>query len=367
MHYQTILLVIAASTACIQTAGATQAARFTTGCSAYSNAGDAAIVTLADRKKTLELKRASGESHSLDLPPVNDKEIGCAVFSSTDGRFVAVALNRLHSEADSLHVIVADAATGKWAGEFVVRADETLGKPLTLAGFFESRDLLVVLGKPSPSSKHSFSTVLLDVQGKRTAPAASRTLPDNTSVGNSDYADVKSNRLWFHSDPRFCPLRSVPLVGDGPEGSSVDEDVGQYVCDGSNNLGFAEENELMVTSNKEPRDLVWRVDLNQHTADRIELPATDSSNTAVERCLLSPDGTVFAVVRNLLSNLAFGDAHSGGTEVDLGQTKPLKLIGKVRLKTNADPMSISVDHRNGAITILYFTGDKWNSEQVKGK
>lgn len=160
-------------------------------------------------------------------------------------------------------------------------------------------------------------------------------------------------------------MQSVPLVGEGPSGTAVSEDEGQYVCDGGNLLAFPDENELAVASTKEPRDLVWRVDIKGHTGQQMELPATGRSYTQIGRIVLSPDGTVFAIERNLLSNSLFGDAHSSGTEVNLVQVKPLKLIGKVDLKTDADSMSISIDHRSGVVTVLNFIGSKWSSEQVK--
>lgn len=85
----------------------------------------------------------------------------------------------------------------------------------------------------------------------------------------------------------------------------------------------------------------------------------------MERGVLSPDGQVFAVSRNLVTNSPLGDAHSHGSQVDLIEVSPLKVLGKVRLKPDTDPASLSIDHQNGAVTILSFANGRWNSENLR--
>jgi hypothetical protein len=47
------------------------------------------------------------------------------------------------------------------------------------------------------------------------------------------------------------------------------------------------------------------------------------------------------------------------------QISPLKVIGKVRLKPGTDPASLSIDHRNGTVTVLSFQGGRWDSKPLK--
>jgi len=103
-----VILLTTTWTASSLLAIAAPAPRFTGACSAYGKEGDAAMVTLADRKKTLLLERKSVGAITLELPPVEAKEIGCSVFINQGNRYVAVALNRLRSESESLHIVVAD-------------------------------------------------------------------------------------------------------------------------------------------------------------------------------------------------------------------------------------------------------------------
>jgi hypothetical protein len=326
------------------------------------------MVTLAEHKKTLLIKRASGESFSLELPPIDAREIGCRVFFDLENRNVAVSLDRLRSEADSLHIVVGEVSTGKWISNFVVRTDGIVGRPLTLLGFLRNSLSLVILGDNTRRRAKGFATMLLDIRGNPKAPSASRDVPDNTSqVGSPSYADVGNNRLWFQSSPEYCPLRSVPLVGDGPEGPTVDKSTCRGACDLLFSRAYPNADTLMLAASREPRDLLWRIDLKEHSAEELELPSIGGygTYTSVERGFASPDGRVFAVARNLLSNSLLGDAHSRGTEVDVVQVSPLRVIGKVRLNSGPDPASLSIDYRNGTVTILSFENGKWHSEYLK--
>jgi hypothetical protein len=157
------------------------------------------------------------------------------------------------------------------------------------------------------------------------------------------------------------------LVGNGQEGSAVDEASAKAACDVGRAIGYPDENTLITAVTREPSDLITRVDLRKHGTEQLALPAAagHGNYTAVGRGVLSPDGQIFEVSRNLLSNSFSGNAHSHGTEVDVVQVSPLKFIGKVRLKSDTDSASISIDHRNGSVTVLYYEDGKWKSEHLK--
>ena len=89
--------------------------------------------------------------------------------------------------------------------------------------------------------------------------------------------------------PEYCPLRSVPLVRDGFEGPVVNGNTCRGACDLIFSRAYPDADTLMLAATKEPRDLVWRVDLKEQSSIEIELPPTGAagSYTAVERGLLS--------------------------------------------------------------------------------
>jgi hypothetical protein len=156
------------------------------------------------------------------------------------------------------------------------------------------------------------------------------------------------------------------MVGDWPDEALVDEANAQAACDVESAIAYPDENSLITATTRQPEDLITSVDVATHSAQQIALPKTGGhgSYTSVGTGTLSPDGQVFAVSRTLLSNSLLGDAHSRGTEVDIVQVSPLK-IGKVLLKPDADPSSLSIDHRNGVVTVLSFQGGKWSSQLLK--
>jgi len=339
-------------------------------CSAFDARGDAATVTLQEHKLNLQIAPAVGGKSVTLTASINDEGLlGCGVFFDSKNRYAAVGVNPLGLETGPLNIIVADLTANKIIGNFTVQPSVRMGESLKLVGFLRDSSSLAVLGSGVPDHPtKSFSTTLFRVTGKQENPPETRTLPPNTlSAGNVSFADAAHNRLWFKSSPQFCPLRSVPLMGNGPEGVAVDEASAKAACDVGRAIGYPDENTLITAVTREPSDLVTRVDLGQHSAEQLALPAPGGHGTytAVGRGVLSPDGQVFAVSRNLLSNSFSGDAHSHGTEVDVVQVFPLKIIGKVLLKPDADPASLSIDHENGTVTVLSFQNGRWELKSLK--
>jgi hypothetical protein len=339
-------------------------------CSAFSKQGDQVTATFVRPHLSLQIT-AAGSIRPLALSAVTDDAglVSCNVFIDSDNRNVAVGLNDLKLKPGPLFVVAADLGTGKLVSNFTVSPSVAAGEALKLVGFLQSSSDLVVLGSGVPDHPtRTFSTTLFHVNGQQVNPSETRTVPANAlGVGNVSFADAANNHLWFKSSPQFCPLRYVPLVGDGPTEAVVDEANAKAACDVGSAIGYPNKSTLITATTREPNDLVTRVNLPQHKAEEIVLPGTGGSRvyTSVGRGISSPDGEVFAVVRTLLENSLSGDEHSRGTELYAVQVSPLKIIGKVSLKVGTDPASLSIGHRNGAVTVLSFQGGRWNSKPLK--
>jgi hypothetical protein len=362
------LKFVLTTAACVMSfASARAMTRYPGGCSVFSSSGATATVTLIDERKILLLTPPLGKPISLALPAVDPNEIGCSIFVSSDGRYFAIALNRLHSEAGTLHIIIADSAPAELAADAILKEDKVLGAPLTLLGFLQDSASLVVLGDNAGTHQKGFAVMQVDIHGKQSQPISRTVSEASAQVGNPNYADVKSNRLWFQSSPESCPLRSVPLIGSDLDSPTVTRAVCAAACDLLFARAYPSPNILILAATREPKDLVWRVDLSSQTSEQSELPQPVGHGvyTSVERAVSSPDGQLIAVLRNLLSNSLLGDAHSRGQEIDIMQVSPLKIVGTVRLKSDTDPASISIDHRNGAATVLSFQDGRWLSQSLK--
>jgi len=339
-------------------------------CSAFDGQGDAATVTLSEQKLALQISRASASGAPLLLSTsvAEGGLLRCNAFFDKDSRYVAVGVGHLGLKGGPLRIVVVDVKTGKFIGDFAV-PNANLGASLKLAGFLSDKPTLVVLGSAAPDHPTKvFSTELFRVTGEPENVPEGRTLTAEAGgVVNVSFADPAHNRLWFKSSPKFCPLRSVPLVGDGPDETRVDEANAEAACDVESAIAYPNGNTLIAATSREPNDLVTSVDLTAHSAQELPLPSPGGHGiyTSVGGGTLSPDGHVFAVTRNLLSNSLSGDAHSQGIEVDFVQVSPLKFIGKVLLKPDVDPASLSIDHRNEVVTVLSFQGGKWSSQSLK--
>lgn len=339
-------------------------------CSAVDARGDAATVTILEHNLSLQIVSATdGKTVALTASIKEDGLFGCRVFFDSKNRYAAIGVNPLGLKTGLLNIIVADLTVNKVIGDFKVQPSAQMGESLNLVGFLQDSSSLTVLGSGAPNHPtKSFSTTLFRVTGEQERPTETQILPANTlSVGNVSFVDAAHNRLWLRSSPQFCPLLSVPLIGNGSVGVAVDEASAKAACDAERAIGYPDENTLITAVTREPSDLVTHVDLRQRNVEQLALPAPGGhgSYTTVERGVLSPGGQFFAILRNLLSNTFSGDAYSRGTEIDIVRVSPLKFIGKIRLTSDTDPASISIDHRNGLVKVLYFEDGKWKSEHLK--
>lgn len=327
------------------------------------------MATFARPTLSLQIKSA-GNAKPLALSAVMDDAglVSCSVSFDNDNHYVVVGLNDLKLKPGPLFVVVVDLATGALVSNFTVQPSAGMGESLKLAGFLHGGPDLVVLGSGAPDHPtREFSTTLFHANGQQAKPPQTRTLPANAlGVGNVSFADGANNRLWFKNRPQFCPLSYMPLVGDGSEEAAVDEASAKAACDVESAIGYPDNTTLITATTRQPSDLVTRVDLPQHKVEEIVLPPPGGRHgyTSVGRGIVSPDGEVFAVVRTLLENSVLGNEHSRGIELDAVQLAPLKVIGKVSLKSGTDPASISIDHRDGAVAVLSFQGGKWDTQTL---
>ncbi len=306
----------------------------------------------------LRVSPASGaELISFSASSGNNGDIRCSIFFDKDALHIAVGMNPIGSNQGPLDIFVGDLATKKLTGSFSVHPGEGLGESLALVGFLRDSSSLVVLGSGARSHPtKSFSVTLFRVTGEQESSPETRALPENTgSVGNVSWVDATHNRLWLKSKTYHCPLRSIPLVGSGPEGAKVDESEAGAACDADIAIAYPDDDTIITALTRGDTDPVTEIDLLKHKAQQTDLLLPRWRYTSVDGGALSPDGKFFAVSRELLSLSFFGGNEIfHGTDVDIVQVSPLKFVGKFHLEPTADSQSISIDHQNGAVAMLSF-------------
>jgi hypothetical protein len=270
-----------------------------------------------------------------------------------------------------LEIAVFDRTTSKWASTFVVKQREDLWSKLRFEGFLGDGAKLVVTGiaKSKPRDDVKLKVLLFGPDGQPAADGVfDRTLPRSNRSWDADAVDARHNRLWFVGSPQFCPVRSVALTGTVNYGPSITESaVGGRVCL-PDAIGFPQP-ELVVGGSAGNENLVWRVDVGVGTGEKIELPQAKPAGAVKwngyalsPTADVSPDGEVFLVARSVTAWDTFDRSRDAGGELDIIQTKPLKLIGVIPLKGGCSFGGVAVDHRNGETTVLQRRCGKWERD-----
>jgi len=344
-------------------------------CSAFDKQGDAAMVTLETTQLILQFSGAAGGSFSLRSSFTGSPAATtCNASFSEDSRFVAVGINTLYPH-ESMRVLAADVAERRWAGDFAIPIGGILRSPLSLLGFVPGTYSLVVLGTMPivdiNTGPRGFSTSLIDVPGKRVDPPVYHALPDDAGViklGWGEAADIRKNRLWFDHRPDPCPLRSVPLVGVGPNGPTVGLRIDRSFCSMLGYSAFPDGNTLIVDESDFPEHYyAWRVDLQGQTVERLELPNDPGFGNRLEVLgnLMSPDAEIVGVLCQRYGVAILN--WDAGSEIDMVEVKPFKFVGERRFNDSADPHSFSIYHGNHTVTILGFWDADWHQREVKVK
>jgi hypothetical protein len=318
------------------------------------------------------------EMHTSDATPkaiemrLEGELLFCRLFLSANERYTAVGVHLSIGNEDAVQIGVFDRSTGKWASNFVVKQREDLWANLRLDGFLGDTSKLVVtgIGKSKPREDTKFKVLLFGPDGRTSAESGfERILPRSNRSWDADSVDARHNRLWFVGSPRFCPVKSMTLTGPVEYGPSITEvAVGGTACL-PNVIGFPKAN-VVVGGNTGNQNWIWRVDLDSGTGEKLELPQSKPTGLVKWNSYamspvpeFSPDGEVFVVGRSITAWDMFDRSRDSGGELDVIQSKPLKVLGVIPLKDGCGPGSIAVDHRNGSTTVLQRRCGKWKRDE----
>jgi hypothetical protein len=344
-------------------------------CAAFGLDGDWATAVMSSGKLTFEMHAVNGPVKALDTRVDGNAEF-CRLSLSIDKRYAAVGVRLSEPDGDALRIAVFDRSTSKWASTFVVKQREDLWSKLRFEGFLRDTSKLVVtgIGKSKPRDDVRLKVLVFASDGQPAADAAfERTLPRSNRSWDADAVDARHNRLWFVGSPQFCPIKSLALTGAVNYGPSITEAaVGGRACL-PDTIAFPQP-DVVVGGNTGNQTLVWRVDVDAGTGEKIELPQAKRAGgvkwngyTMSPVAEVSPDGEVFLVARSITAWDAVDRPREGGGELDIVQTKPLKLIGVIPLRGGCAFGGAAVDHRNGETTVLQRRCGKWERESLPKK
>ena len=340
-------------------------------CAVFGADGRWAAAVTSSGTLVLEMHTLNAEPEAIKLPLEGEPQ-SCRLFLSADQRYAAVGAVLSAGNEDILKIAVLDRSTSKWASNFVVKQREDLSAKLRLDGFLGDTSKLVVTGtgRSRPREDVKYKILLFGADGQSIADRGfDRIVPRSNGSWDADPVDTKHNRLWFVGSPQYCPLKSVTLTGSLDYGPSIAETaVGGAACF-PNFIGFPQA-DVVVGGNTGNQNWVWRVDVGSGTGEKIELPEAKPKGLVKWNSYgmshvpeISPDGEVFVIARSATAWDTFDRNRNTGGELDIVQSKPLKLLGVIPLKGGCDFGGVAVDHRNGSTTVLQRRCGKWERDE----
>jgi len=288
----------------------------------------------------------------------------CQVFLSADGRYAAVGVHTAVGNDDVVQIGVADRSSSTWSSNFDV-------KERRLDGFLGDTSRLVVTrrSQPKPGEFVDVEILLFGPDGQTAADGRLvRTVPGVNRFWSADPVDARHNRLWFMNGRQFCPLSSMTLVGSADSGPSIPSSAVGGACL-LQAIGFP-SGDAVVGGTTGNHDLMWRADLGSGSGEKIELPeakrgpltrwVAGAMSPTVE---VSPDGEALVISRSFTPTDILDRAHDGEGELDVIQSKPLKVLAVIPDSKSCASGGFAVDHRDGSAIVLQRLCGKWERKE----
>lgn len=332
-------------------------------CAAYGPRGDWAAAVAGSGSLAFEMHASNAPAKALSMHYPGD--LGwCQVFLSADGRYAALGMHAAVGNDDVLQIGVFDRSASTWSSNFIV-------KHRRLDGFLGDTSRLVVTrrSEPKPGEGVNVEISLFGPDGQTAADGSLvRTVPGVNRFWSADPVDARHNRLWFMNGRQFCPLSSMTLVGGADSGPSI----GGAAVGGAcllQAIGFPSA-DAVVGGTTGNQDLMWRADLGSGSSEKIELPkakrgpltrwVAGAMSPTVE---VSPDGEALVISRSFTPWDILDRAHDGGGELDVIQSKPLKVLAVIPNSKACVSGGFAVDHRDGSAIVLQRLCGKWERKE----
>jgi len=335
-------------------------------CAAISSSGRSGAASLAAKNLNLEIIDPSGHSTTLSAPLQTEGDECRAVFDHK-GNLLAVAIRKQFDSTQGLRILIADTEVPEWVANFSVEPQAGLQAPLSLVGFLQDTESLVVQGSGEKTAKATATivgTIVVDTAGKVLSAAPfKRTLEGRAP----SFTDAMHNRLWYLSSPHFCPIRSVTLTGNlmqGPDVASLPNERSYCL---PNVVGYPDSDTLVLAATMSDSDAVWRIDLGAGTGERIAAPRDrfPKGDQIDGNGSLSPDGQVFAFARHQFSYGRFDNFSYMGSDIVVVQVRPLRLLGVILPGDDLYQHEFAADHRDGKTSVLVFSSGVWKKLWVE--
>ncbi|HLW87990.1 MAG TPA: hypothetical protein VKR57_05820 [Terriglobales bacterium] len=329
-------------------------------------AGNGMLAEVSIQKGALHLQLPNeGKTPAAPVQQVSPEASNCELFFSADNQWLAIGTEHAVKSGWSVRVQVWNVQKKEWHAQFDVDPKPGLTGYVSLAGFFEQNNELVITGRQSEERNAPLTSMLVNMDGKIVdGPDYPRDVPAEVDTGR--------NRVWSSKGADKCLMTAAPLVGNLIPGPEVTRPPIQGNCIGPSPIGFPKQNTTIgAASDGDGKTWAWSIltDTNKSNVISLAPPAKHALDKWVQATVqpslsISPDGQVFAVQRTSMHWSHFDQPRDTVNEIVVVALEPLHFLQVVKPKACSSVSAFAVDHHGDHVEVVGRWCGKWMSTTI---
>jgi hypothetical protein len=329
-------------------------------------AGSGALAEVSIKKGGLHLQLVgAGKPQDAPAQQVSSEASNCELFFSADSEWLAIGTEHAVKNNWSVRVHVWDVRKSEWHGQFEVDPKPGLTGYVSLAGFFQKENKLIIAGRQDDTRSAPLTSMLVSIEGKELdGPGYPHESPAEV--------DAERNRVWSSRGTDGCVLSSASLIGNSARGPEVTRPAVQGNCVGPSPIGFPGQSTIIgVASDGDGRAWAWSVavDTNKSSKASLAAPTKDAGDKWVQATIqpflsISPDGQVFAVQRTSTHWNRADNPREMVNEIVVAEVEPLRFLQVVKPKSCSSLSAFAVNHHDSNVEVVGRWCGEWKSNTV---
>jgi hypothetical protein len=333
-------------------------------CAKFASSGVLAEVSISNGDLNLQLVGA-GKPQNAPAQKVSPEASNCELFFSDDSQWLAIGTERAVENSWGVRVHVWDVRKNEWHGQFDVDPKPRLTGYVSLAGFFEKENKLIITGRQDNTRSAPLTSMLVSMEGNvLDGPGYPRETPAEV--------DAERDRVWSSKGTNGCIMSSASLIGSLVKGPEVNRPAIQGNCVGPSPVGFPGQNTIIgVGADGDGTAWAWSVstDTNKSSKTSLAAPSKSLADKWVQATIqpflsVSPDGQVFAVQRTSTHWSRSDNPRDTVNEVVLAEVEPLRFLQVLKPKTCSTVSAYADSNHAGSVEVVGRWCGEWKTDTV---
>jgi hypothetical protein len=333
-------------------------------CAKFADNGLLAEVSIQKGALHLQIVK-DGKSSGAPVQQVSPEASNCELFFSADNQWLAIGTEHAVKSSWSVQIQVWNVQKNEWHTRFDVDPKPGLTGYVSLVGFFEKKNELVITGREDEARNAPLTSMLLNMDGKTVdGPGYPRDVPAEV--------DTEHNRVWSSKGADKCLMTAAPLVGNLVPGAEVNRPPIQGNCIGPSPIGFPKHKTIIgAASDGDGKTWVWSllIDNNKSNTISLDAPSKHALDKWVQATVqpplsMSPDGQVFAVQRTSTHWSHFDQPRDTVDEIIVMGSEPLRFLQVVKPQHCSFVKAFAVNHDGNNVELAARWCGKWKSATI---